>query len=604
MEEEEKVGTEDLNGEAQASSSGDTEQDNSLAGPETTDYLDPQLFENVKRVTYGDLEETEDIDEKVGPDQLSRYLETLSDIGQHQIVTGRVIGQNEKEIIMDIGFKSEGIIPRSDFMDEETPSIGDVLDVYLERMEDSSGQTILSKEKADWMKRWNKIVEVYENKETVDGKIVRRIKGGMVVDLDGIQAFLPGSQIDVRPVQDFDQYLGQEMEFRIVKLNRLRKNIVLSRKALLEDTLREQRKALFKEIEVGQIVEGRVKNITDFGVFIDLGGVDGLLHITDLSWGRVNHPSDMVNIGDELNVKIIDVDQERQRISLGLKQLTPHPWENISDKYQVGEKVEGKVVSMTNYGAFVEIEKGVEGLVHVSEMSWTRNIRHPSEVVELGDTVEAQVLSVDEEDRKIALGFKQLQPDPWEGVDVRYPVDSVHKGTVRNLTQFGAFVEMEEGIDGLIHISDMSWTKVIRHPREVVQKGEEVEVRILDVSPTSRRIALGLKQTTEDPWPAITQHFEVGKTFSGEVIRSLDKGIILQLEMDVEGIIPARSLPRKNRQEILEKFEPGTQITGEVVRVEAEDKKVVMNLVETAEASADESAGTETDDQDQPDPSS
>lgn len=601
MEQEEKAGTDNLGAEGQ----GSPEQAEGEGGPavtETGDYLDPGLFEQVKRVTYEDLEETGDPDDKVDPDLLSRYMETISDIGQHQIVTGRVIGQNEKEIIMDIGFKSEGIIPRSDFVDEETPSIGDVLDVYLERMEDSSGQTILSKEKADWMKRWNKIVEVFGNKETLKGKIVRRIKGGMVVDLDGIQAFLPGSQIDVRRVQDFDQYLGQEMEFRIVKLNRVRKNIVLSRKALLEDTLREQREALFKEIEVGQIVEGRVKNITDFGVFVDLGGVDGLLHITDLSWGRVNHPSDMVELGDKLNVKIIDVDRERQRISLGLKQLTPHPWENISQKYPVGTKVTGKVVSLTNYGAFVEIEKGVEGLVHVSEMSWTRNIRHPSEIVQLGDTVEAEVLSVDEEERKIALGFKQLQPDPWDGVETRYPVGSLHRGTVRNLTQFGAFVELEEGIDGLVHISDMSWTKVIRHPKEVVQKGEEVEVRVLDVSHSSRRIALGLKQAMEDPWPAITEHFEAGKTFTGKVIRTLDKGIIVQLEMDVEGIIPSRSLPRKNRHEILEQFQPGVPVTAEVVRVEPEEKKVVMKLVDIAGDSRDESA--EPGNQDEADPSS
>lgn len=609
VEEEETVSTEDPDAENRVSPPEEVEQparkmsggeDNSSMN-DTRDYLDPGLFENVKRVAVGNLEDSGEVTEKVDPELLARYLETLSDIGQHQLVTGRVIGQNEKEIIMDIGFKSEGIIPRSDFMDQETPSIGDVLDVYLERLEDSSGQTILSKEKADWMKQWNKIVEVFENKETVEGKIVRRIKGGMVVELDGIQAFLPGSQIDVRPVQDFDQYLGQEMEFRVVKLNRLRKNIVLSRKALLEDSLRERREALFNEIQVGQIVEGRVKNITDFGVFIDLGGVDGLLHITDLSWGRVNHPSDMVDVGDKLTVKIIDVDQERQRISLGLKQLTPHPWENISGKYPIGTKVTGKVVSMTNYGAFVEIEKGVEGLVHVSEMSWTRNIRHPSEVVELGDKVESQVLSLDEEERKIALGFRQLQPDPWEGVEQRYPVDSIHKGTVRNLTQFGAFVELEEGIDGLIHISDMSWTKVIRHPKEVVQKGEEVEVKVLDVSSSSRRIGLGLKQTSEDPWSAIAEHFEAGKSITGEVIRSLDKGVIVQLEMDVEGIIPSRSLPRKNRQEILDRFQPGTQVTGEVVRVEPEEKKVVMKIVDIPEASGDGS--TEAGDQDEPDSS-
>ncbi|MFQ6673202.1 MAG: 30S ribosomal protein S1 [Fidelibacterota bacterium] len=551
--------------------------------PEAKDYLDPSLFKDIKKVTYDELESSAGTDKAVDAHILARYSETVSDIAEHQIVRGRVIGQNEKEIIMDIGFKSEGSIPRSDFSGKEMPAIGDVLDVYLERMEDRSGQTILSKEKAEWMQSWNRIVDIYNKGETLNGRIIRRIKGGMVVEIDGIQAFLPGSQIDVRPVQDFDQYLGQEMEFKIVKVNRLRKNIVLSRKALLENALREQRASLFKDIEAGQILEGRVKNITDFGVFIDLGGVDGLLHITDLSWGRVNHPSEMVELGETLNVKVIDVDRERQRISLGLKQLTPHPWDSVAEKYPARSKVTGKVVSMTNYGAFVEIEKGVEGLVHVSEMSWTRNVHHPSQVVQLGDTVEAQVLSVNPEERKIALGFKELQPDPWEGVEVRYPVDSLHRGTVRNLTQFGAFVELEEGVDGLIHISDLSWTKVVRHPKEVVEKDQEVEVRILEVSEGSRRIALGLRQATEDPWPSIAENFSNGKIVSGEVIRVLEKGVILQLEMDVEGIIPSRTIPRKDRKEILAKFLPGTAVSGEVVRVEPDDKKVVLSLTEIPE---------------------
>ena len=556
---------------------------------QATDYLDESLFEDIKELTREQVDKSVNPEEIVGPDVLSQYDDTLSEIAEHQIVQGRVIGQNEKEIIMDIGFKSEGIIPRSEFVGKEAPAIGDVLGVYLERMEDEHGQTILSKEKAEWVQSWNEIMDVYKNEETIKGKIVRRIKGGMIVDIDDIQAFLPGSQIDVRPVQDFDQYLGQEMEFKIVKVNRLRKNIVLSRKALLEDSLQEQRDSLFREIQVDQILEGRVKNVTDFGVFIDLGGIDGLLHITDLSWGRVNHPSDMVELGETLSVKVIDVDREKQRISLGLKQLTPHPWENVPEKYPVGTTVTGKVVSMTNYGAFVEVEKGVEGLVHVSEMSWTRNVHHPSEVVQLGDMVEAQVLNVNSEERKIALGFKQLQPDPWDGVGERYPVDSVHKGTIRNLRQFGAFVELEEGVDGLIHVSDLSWTKLVRHPKEVLDVGLEVEVRVLEVSTESRRIALGLRQVQQDPWPAIIEHFKVGETVSGKVIRVLDKGLILELEMDVEGIVPSHTFSREGKRDFLMELLPGMTVSCEVAEVRPDDKKVVLNVPDMPKASPEDS---------------
>ena len=551
-----------------------------ISTEEVKDYLNKSLFSDIRQVTQDDLSASEDINDIVAPEVLLQYNETISDIAQNQIVEGRVIGQNEKEIIMDIGFKSEGLIRRSEFTDREAPSMGQVLEVYLERMEDENGQTILSKEKADWMKGWLKLIEIHDKDETVMGTISRRIKGGMIVDVDGIQAFLPGSQIDVRPVQDFDQYLGKEMEFKVVKVNQLRKNVVLSRKALLEDSLQEQRMSFFEEIKVGDIKEGNVKNITDFGVFVDLGRVDGLLHITDLSWGRVKHPSDMIEVGETLTVKIIGVDKDKQRISLGLKQLMPHPWENVPERYPVGTKIEGKVVSLTNYGAFVELETGVEGLVHVSEMSWTRNVHHPSDVVQLGDEVEAVVLELNQEDKKIALGFKQLQPDPWEGVEEKYAVGSLQQGIVRNLTQFGAFVELEEGVDGLVHVSDLSWTKIIRHPREVLQKDQEIEVKVLEVSRTSRRIALGLRQALEDPWPSIVDHFKVGSSTSGKVIRSLEKGIIIELEMDVEGIIPSKTFPHKERGEILDRFLPGMEVTSEVVEVKPDEKKVILKAVE------------------------
>ncbi len=551
-----------------------------ISTEEVKDYLNKSLFSDIRQVTQDDLSASEDINDIVAPEVLLQYNETISDIAQNQIVEGRVIGQNEKEIIMDIGFKSEGLIRRSEFTDREAPSMGQVLEVYLERMEDENGQTILSKEKADWMKGWLKLIEIHDKDETVMGTISRRIKGGMIVDVDGIQAFLPGSQIDVRPVQDFDQYLGKEMEFKVVKVNQLRKNVVLSRKALLEDSLQEQRMSFFEEIKVGDIKEGNVKNITDFGVFVDLGRVDGLLHITDLSWGRVKHPSDMIEVGETLTVKIIGVDKDKQRISLGLKQLMPHPWENVPERYPVGTKIEGKVVSLTNYGAFVELETGVEGLVHVSEMSWTRNVHHPSDVVQLGDEVEAVVLELNQEDKKIALGFKQLQPDPWEGVEEKYAVGSLQQGIVRNLTQFGAFVELEEGVDGLVHVSDLSWTKIIRHPREVLQKDQEIEVKVLEVSRTSRRIALGLRQALEDPWPSIVDHFKVGSSTSGKVIRSLEKGVIIELEMDVEGIIPSKTFPHKERGEILDRFLAGMEVTSEVVEVKPDEKKVILKAVE------------------------
>ncbi len=545
---------------------------------ELIDYLDSDLFNDIRQVHVSELDTSEELVDQLDSNILQQYVDTISDIAGKKIIEGRVIGQNEKEIIMDIGFKSEGVIPRSEFTTKNMPAIGDVVEVYLERLEDENGQTILSKDKADWFRTWNNILDTFSSGGTVSGTISRRIKGGMIVEVDGIQAFLPGSQIDVHPIADFDEFLGKEMEFRIVKVNQLRKNIVISRKALLEDSLMEKRESLLKEIEVGSILDGRVKNVTDFGVFVDLGGFDGLLHITDLSWGRVKHPNEMVEVGEEITVKVIDIDLERQRISLGLKQLSPHPWEGITEKYPVGSNINGKVVSITNYGAFVEIEKGIEGLVHVSEMSWGRNIHHPTEVVQLNGEVEAQVLTINTDERKIALGFKQLEPDPWEDIVEKYPIGSRQKGIVRNLAQFGAFVELVEGVDGLIHVSDLSWTKVIRHPKEVVETGQELEVEVLEVSHENRRIALGLKQLEPDPWPDILDHFEIEKKVKGKIIRVLDKGVILQMEFNVEGIIPARTFPQNERKNVLSRFKEGTELECKVTEVSPEDKKVILSL--------------------------
>ncbi|MEC8689396.1 MAG: 30S ribosomal protein S1 [Candidatus Neomarinimicrobiota bacterium] len=538
------------------------------------DYLDPSLFSNVKQISVDELSEPEVVNEDF-PNQ-EKYLSTFSDISEREIITGRVIGINEKEILIDIGFKSEGIINRDEFSSDELPDVGGKIDVYLERMEDESGKTVLSKEKADFLRRWIELRNIHETGEIITGKIIKRIKGGMVVDLKGVQAFLPGSQIDVRPVKDFDKYLNVEMELKVVKFNEMRKNVVVSHKAILEESLAEKRDEIFNTLEVGAIMEGRVKNITDFGVFIDLGGIDGLLHITDLSWGRINHPSEMISMDDTLTVKVIDFDNEKKRVSLGLKQLTPHPWETIETDFPQGQRVEGKVVSMTNYGAFIEIKSGIEGLIHVSEMSWTRHIKNPSELYSLGDEVEAIVLSIDADERKISLGAKQLTDDPWDKIEEKYNVGTIVKGKVINLTQFGAFVELEEGIDGLIHVSDFSWTKVVRHPREMIEKDQSTEVRILEVSRESRRISLGIKQLSDDPWPNIIEKFQTGSEQEGEVVKILDKGIILSLEDEIEGIIPFGRQSKKQRKEITQKYSVGQKISGSVLEVKPENKKIIL----------------------------
>ena len=543
------------------------------------DYLDPTLFKDIRTITREDLDSSVE-QSGVSEDIQDQYLGSISEISENQVLTGRVIGMNDKDILIDIGFKSEGLIDRSEFPQNALPQIGDQIEVYLEYLEDRNGNLVLSKEKADFMRRWRDIREFYEKEKIFTCKILRRIKGGMIVDIDGLQGFLPGSQIDVRPIKDFDQYLDQDLEVRVVKLNEARKNIVVSHKVIIEDSLKEKREELLADMEIGQIMEGRVKNITDFGVFIDLGGIDGLLHITDLSWGRVNHPSEVVKLDETLSIKIIDYDKEKQRVSLGLKQLLPHPWENVEENYPIGSNVKGKIVSLTNYGAFVELEAGVEGLIHVSEMSWTRHIKNASEMYSIGEEIKAGVLAIDTDERKISLGVKQLEPDPWDEIEEKFMVGSLQKGKVINITQFGVFVELEEGIEGLIHVSDLSWTKVVRHPKETVQKEENVEVRILEISREKRRIALGLKQVTDDPWPELMKKFETGKEITGEIIRILEKGIILQLEDDVEGIVPFGSGSKKNRKEVLTKFSAGDSLTGHVMEVKPDDKKVVVFIEE------------------------
>ena len=555
-------------------------------------YLNPELFHDIRIVGQSEIE-TYNLENEVSAELEKLYLSTLGDITEHSLIKGRVVGMNDRDVLIDIGFKSEGIIDRHEFNKDDLPTIGDQVEVYLEFIEDASGNTILSKEKADFMRRWQELRDAFDEETVITGTIVRRIKGGMIVDLGVVQAFLPGSQVDVRPIQDFDIYLDKEIEIRIVKFNEARKNIVVSHKVILEESLKEQREALFKELEVGSILEGRVKNITDFGVFIDLGGIDGLLHITDISWGRINHPSEVIEMNDAITVKVIEYDEERKRVSLGLKQLVAHPWDDVEIKFPVGNVVKGKVVSLTNYGCFIELEPGVEGLIHVSEISWTKHIKNPSEVYTMGDEIEAKVLSIDIDDRKISLGVKQLTPDPWDQIEERYMVGTVHKCKIQNLTQFGAFAELEEGIDGLIHVSDLSWTKVIKHPKEVVEKGQELEVRILEVSRENRRISLGYRQVFEDPWPEIVNHYQAGNEISGEIIRVLDKGIIIQLEMDVEGIIPFGKMSKRDRKALASQYEVGANLSGIVMTVAPDDKKVILFKEELAGTGKSTSATNE-----------
>jgi small subunit ribosomal protein S1 len=541
------------------------------------DYLNPKLFEDIRTIDINDLISGTD-EFSVKDEVKDQYLGSISDISENQVLSGRVIGMNEKEILIDIGFKSEGIIDRSEFPEDAVPQIGDQIDVYLEYLEDRNGNLVLSKEKADFMRNWKEIRNYYDTGEIFSCRIIKRIKGGMIVDINGLPGFLPGSQIDVRPIKDFDNFLDKDIEVRVVKLNEARKNIVVSHKVIIEDSLQEKREEFLSEIEVGQIIEGRVKNITDFGVFIDLGGIDGLLHITDLSWGRVNHPSEIVELDETITVKIIDYDDSKQRVSLGLKQLMPHPWENVEDTYPIGSKVKGKIVSLTNYGAFVELEAGVEGLIHVSEMSWTRHIKNASEIYSIAEKVNAEVLAIDKDDRKISLGVKQLEPDPWDDIQEKYIVGALHKGKIVNITQFGVFVELEDGIEGLIHVSDLSWTKIVRHPKEMVQKDDNIEVSILEVSRENRKISLGLKQISEDPWPDLIKKYETGKEVSGEIIKILDKGIILELDDDVEGIVPFSSRSIKGRKEKLSQYKSGDKISGLVMEVKPDEKKIVIYI--------------------------
>jgi small subunit ribosomal protein S1 len=518
---------------------------------------------------------------------LSEFADDLQEVREGEIVQARILKITDNSVILEFGFKSEGSVPLDEFKDPTELAVGDEVEVLLESLEDDDGIVVLSKRKADFLRVWEKIKEAHEADRPVKGTLARKIKGGVTVDLMGVDAFLPGSQIALRRVPNIEDLIGESYKFKIIKLNKRRRNIVVSRRVILEDERESKRNLLVKELMVGQVREGTVKNITDFGAFIDLGGLDGLLHITDMSWGRVGHPTEVVDIGQALDVKVLDIDWDRERISLGLKQLLPYPWTEIDRKYPIGVRVRGKVVSITNYGAFIELEKGVEGLVHISEMSWTRNVRHPSKLVTIGDEIEAVVLKVDSEEEKISLGMKQIDEDPWLSLPMKHPTGTRLTGKVRNLTTFGAFVEIEPGIDGLVHVSDMSWTRRVEHPSEIVQKGQDLEVLILDIDAENKRISLGMKQLEDDPWPHITERFAPGVECEGSVARVQDKGVVVDLGDEIEGFVPASHASVEHTDRLEEYYAEGDPVDLRVLESDANNRRIVLEVTSTPERIAD-----------------
>jgi len=512
-------------------------------------------------------------------EQEASYDKTLGNVTENDVVEGTVISINKREVVVSIGFKSDGIVPVSEFRYNPELQVGDKVEVYIENQEDKKGQLVLSHKKARLSKAWDRINQALQDKETIKGFIKCRTKGGMIVDVFGIEAFLPGSQIDVKPIRDYDIFVGKTMEFQVVKINQEYKNVVVSHKALIEAELEAQKQEIISKLQKGQVLEGTVKNITSYGVFIDLGGVDGLIHITDLSWGRVNDPHEVVQLDQKLNVVILDFDEEKKRIALGLKQLTPHPWDALAPELKVGDKVQGKVVVMADYGAFVEIAPGVEGLIHVSEMSWSQHLRSAQDFLKVGDEVEAVILTLDRQERKMSLGIKQLKEDPWKDIEEKYPVGSKHQGKVRNFTNFGVFVELEEGVDGLVHISDLSWTKKVKHPSEFTQLGAELDVVVLEIDKANRRLSLGHKQFEENPWDKFEGLFEDGSIHEGKVVEILDKGAVIQLEEGVEGFATPKHLVKEDGSRV----QLGETLPFKVIEFNKDNKRVILSHSRTFE---------------------
>ena len=507
------------------------------------------------------------------------YDATLGRVNENEVVEGTVISIGKREVVVNIGYKSDGIIPVNEFRYNPDLKVGDTVEVYVENQEDKRGQLVLSHKKARASKSWERVNAALENKEVIKGYIKCRSKGGMIVDIFGIEAFLPGSQIDVKPIRDYDVFVGKTMEFQVVKINQEYKNVVVSHKALIEAELEAQKQEIISKLQKGQVLEGTVKNITSYGVFIDLGGVDGLIHITDLSWGRVNDPHEIVELDQKLNVVILDFDEEKKRIALGLKQLTPHPWDALDENLKVGDKVKGKVVVMADYGAFVEIAPGVEGLIHVSEMSWSQHLRSAQDFLKVGDEVEAVILTLDRQERKMSLGIKQLKDDPWKDIEVKYPVGSRHQAKVRNFTNFGVFVELEEGVDGLIHISDLSWTKKIKHPSEFTQIGAEIEVVVLEIDKDNRRLSLGHKQLEENPWDVFETTFTEGSVHEGTIVELMDKGAVVQLEYGVEGFATPKHLVKEDGSHAKE----GEKLPFKVIEFNKDSKRIILSHSRTFE---------------------
>jgi len=501
------------------------------------------------------------------------YDGTFSSITKGEIITGTVVNVNNKDVVLNVGFKSDGLVSVSEFRDTPDLKIGDTVDVFVESQEDANGQLVLSRKRAKTQKSWEKINSALDNDEIITGFVKSRTKGGLIVDIMGVEAFLPGSQIDIKPIRDYDVYVGKTMEFKVVKINHEFKNVVVSHKVLIEDDLENQKTEIVAKLEKGQILEGTVKNITDFGVFIDLGGVDGLLHITDISWGRIEHPREVLALDQKINVVVLDFDDEKKRIALGLKQLTPHPWQSLDETLQIGSKVKGRIVTVADYGAFLEIIPGVEGLIHVSEMSWSQNLRNPQEFLKVSDEIEAQVLTLDREERKMSLGIKQLTPDPWQNAAERYSVGTQHIATVKNMTNFGVFVELEDGIDGLIHISDLSWSKKVNHPNEFTKVGEKLNVVVLELDVENRKLSLGHKQLEENPWDTFESIFTIDSIHEGTVIKVTDKGAIVALPYGVEGFVPTKHLVKEDGKSL--KAEEAAEF--KIIEFNKENKRIVIS---------------------------
>ena len=515
-------------------------------------------------------------------EEKKKYAETIPNINEDEIITGKVIAMDKREVKVDVGLRAPAVIPTSEFRYNKDLKVGDEVEVYVRKTEAKDGRPLLSHEDAMRDRAWKRIEEALETKETITGYIDKSIKGGMLVNTFGVNAFLPGSQIDVRPIRDFEEFVGKTMEFRVIKVNPDYHNVVVSHKALIEEELEAQRAEIISHLEKGQVLEGTVKNITSYGAFIDLGGVDGLVHITDLSWGRINSPEEVVEIGQKINVVVLDYDEDRKRIALGLKQLTPHPWDALEEGLQVGDKVTGKVVVLTDYGAFVEVKPGVEGLVHVSEMSWTKHVHHPSDLLKVGEEIECVILSIDREERKMSLGIRQLTPDPWESIEERYPIGSKHTAEVRNFTHFGIFVTFEDGIDGLIHISDLSWTKKIKHPSDFTTIGSKIDVVVLDVDKESRRLSLGHKQCTPDPWAGIEGVYAIGSVHKGTVGEISARGAVINFPDEIEGFAPLKQLVKEDGAQA----ETGEELDFKVLEFNRSAKRIIVSHTRTYEDAA------------------